>query len=157
MTMLFLEMSDITDVPFDSNSNRTWNHVGMPVWFTRATLHRAIFTLEGPYTEPSGKFNVPEGYALVQFEVKQAPAGTPQALLHPRKQAYAILRINRDFVSSGSLMSHSVNPNAIFNAGDDAAIWFGTVHPAEIVGAFRKPPETSTRNSGSMMKNPQSY
>lgn len=150
-----------TGRPLRADAGKTFNHTGMPIWFTRGSLHRAIHVLSGPYHEPEGLFTVQPGEVLVYFEVKQPPAGSLQEqVIGLRPVTYAILQVDRNFVHSGSLLYRSVDPDAEFQKDDDIAIWFGMVFPATVVGRFRKPtdayqPPQETR--GRMLKDPGLY
>lgn len=150
-----------TGKPLRADVSKTFNHVGIPIWFTRGSLHRAIHVLNGPYHEPTGLFVVQPGETLVYFEVKQPPKGSLQEqTLGLRPVTYAILSADRNFVHSGSLLYQSVDPDGEFEPGDDIAVWFGMTFPAVIVGRFRKPtdsyqPPKETR--GRMLKDSNNY
>lgn len=137
--------------PFDQNANQTWNTIGLPMWFTRSTLHRAICIIEGPYTDPLGQYVVPANNLLVKFEVRQPPENTTQARNYPRPETYAILPINRDFILADSLMSFTVDPAGLFAPGDLVAVWMTVATPAEVIGKFLGPDSPYRSNAGSMV------
>lgn len=104
-------------------------------FFTQSTLNRAICRIVGPFT--CDTFQVQAGEMMVEFEAPQPPAGTEQAILYPRPRWYAILQINRSFISPKALFYSYADPNAVYQPGDQVAIWFNVFHPACIVGKFR--------------------
>jgi hypothetical protein len=125
--------------PYTSDSNRTWNTIGMPVWFTRGTSHRAQFVLYGPYEDPNGIFVVRPGEALVKWEVKQPPANSWQAINRPYPEIYSILGVDKSFVTPQSLLYKTVDPDFLFKGGEWCYIWFGMVSPAVVIGGMRDP------------------
>lgn len=142
--------------PYTVDSNRTWNSIGMPIWFTRGTTHRAQWVLEGPYQDPNGMFTVQPGEALVKWEVKQPPAGSWQAINRPYPEIFAILPIDRNFVTPASLMYKTVDPQFEFRGGEWCMVWFGMVTPASIIGGMRDPnlnPLRPNVDRGSLLTN----
>lgn len=125
--------------PYTSDSNRTWNTIGMPVWFTRGTTHRAQFVLKGPYEDPSKIFTVGPNQALIRWEVKQPPVNSWQAINRPYPEIYAVLDIDRSFVTPESLLYKTVDPNFNFVGGEWCLIWFSLIAPAVIIGGLRDP------------------
>lgn len=150
-----------TGRPLRADAGKTFNHVGIPVWFTRGSLHRAVHVLSGPYHEPEGLFTVQPGEVLVYFEVKQPPKGSLQEqVVGLRPVTYAILSVDRNFIHSGSLLYKSVDPDSDFEKDDDIAVWFGMTFPATVVGRFRKPTDTyqpPKETRGHMLKDPNNY
>jgi hypothetical protein len=125
-------------VPYTKDENKSFNVVDTPIWFSRNSLHRATFTLDGPYDDPLGRYRVESGEALLSWETKQPPPGTEQALLEgPRPIIQSILRVNRTFVTLNALLYRTVDPDAIFVNGDFVAVWFGQHSPAEVIGRYR--------------------
>jgi hypothetical protein len=123
--------------PWTGDNCKHFNPVGMPYWFARGSLNRAIFAMEGPYTEPAGLYTLLADEALVFWEMKQGtPEWTPPAAdLKPT--IFSIHRIDRRFVSAGSLLYKVVDPDHIYAPGDLTAVWFSSAFPPAVVGAFR--------------------
>jgi len=137
--MQFLNGYTYDGKPYTKDTNITWNHMGLPIWFSRGSLHRGQYVLEGPYTDPEGYFTVQPGEVLIRWEIPQPPPGTEQAINSPRPDIYAIFELNREFVQPRSLLHRSVNPDIQFEPGDWCAVWFGVMYPAQVVGGYRDP------------------
>lgn len=136
-------------VPYTGDSNRTITPIGTPSWFTKGSLHRAKWSRQGPFVDPSGMFEVPANYALVYWEIKQ---GTPQYTPPPSEiipTIFAILPIDLVFVdppgaNSKPLLYAYVEPDLSFvQPQDDIAVWFAFNRPAHIIGAFRVPDDVN--------------
>lgn len=125
--------------PFDEfvNEFRTSASTFARTFFTQSTLHRGICRAVGPFTNAMNTFTVLPGQLLIEFETKQPPAGTEQALLYPRPIWYAILSVNTTFVTPSSFMYSIVDPYANYQPGDEVALWFNVFHPACIIGRSR--------------------
>lgn len=141
LTAAIVEYSESS--PFDKNVNKYMASARVPNWFAISSLHRAICRAVGPYMPPEQTYKVEFGELLVEFEIKQPPAGTPQAE-HPRTRWFAILDINCEFVTPGSNMYCQIDPTAAFVPGDDVAVWFSHTNPAEIIGRFRDNEDVDT-------------
>ena len=133
------------------DENRTFSAVtGAPVWFTRGTLHAALFVAEGP-TMVSG-VTLAEDEVLVRFEVKQPPEGTIQYRERPYEQTFAVFKRNLDMLPRDTLLGLAVDPTRVPQEGDRVAIWFSAMAPACMIGVFKSPPETSRDFSGKLTK-----
>jgi hypothetical protein len=137
-------------VPYTENSNRRISGSGIPIWFARGTFHRARFVKLGPFIDPNGMFVVKEDECLIEWETKQPPPGTEQALREgERVVIQAILKVNRTFVQPRSIMHAQVDPDPVYAEGDWVAVWFGLISPAEVVGRWRGHATDLRDNSGS--------
>lgn len=135
-------------IPYTKDSNKTINPIGVPSWFTRGSLHRGKWVVQGPYDDPAGMFTVPADHALINWEIKQ---GTPQ-YVPPQDELipaiFAILPIDKFFIDSDNpnpsisapLMAQYVKPDLTFaRPGDDVAVWFSFSRAAHVIGLFATP------------------
>lgn len=131
--------------PFTSDVNKFRSSAAVPLWFAATQLHVAKVVRTGPYTDPGNNFFVGANQLLIEFEAPQPPAGTPQAESNPRPHWFAILDIDRTFVTTGAPFYKQVDPAAAYVPGDAVAVWFSLPAPAVIVGKFRAPSSGGSR------------